>query len=142
MVLPKRLAWLLGLALALSAALAIGAVAWLAWRETQRGWTVERLELSIAAEVPPGCTSARVTAWFDAHGIRHGPCQKKPGGERGAGQLGGLADADFGSAECGTLDGAEANVGFWEDGKITVNFCFDREGRLIGHHIDRVIYSL
>lgn len=118
-------------------------IAWI-WREFQRGWTKEKLESLIAAEVPAGCNRAHVDAWFDKHRIQHQYMADTTGDQSGNStmpMLAGLRDQALRGMERGLIEGPEANVGFLESGRISVYFFFDKEGRVVGHLVHTFIYS-
>jgi hypothetical protein len=101
--------------------------------DSQRGWTEARLEKAIQAELPAGCDREQVEKWFDMHGIGHAYVKHKSDVH---------ADDSKIRQITGWIEGREANVGFGESGRITIDFFFDDEGRCIGHRIDPFVYSL
>lgn len=115
------------------------------WRDSQRGWTVARLEQLIAAEVPAGCDRLQAEAWFDRHGIEHSYFVDTTGDRSGNStmpRLAGLRDEDLSGMVRGWIEGPEANVGFGSSGRITIYFFFDKKGHCAGHLIDPFVYSL
>ncbi len=101
------------------------------WRDSQRGWSAEKLERLIQAELPADCDRQQVETWFDMHGIRYGYCI--PGDQ---------PDDDSMPTLAGQIEGKEANVGFLESGRIDIYFYFDKQGRCAGHKVDPFVYSL
>jgi hypothetical protein len=101
--------------------------------DSQRGWTEARLEKAIQAELPVDCDREQVENWFDKHGIRHANVKRKSDVH---------ADDDTIRQTSGWIEGREANVGFLESGRITIDFFFDEQGRCVGHRIDPFVYSL
>jgi hypothetical protein len=132
------------LALVVLAVLAV--TAWV-WWDSQRGWTVAKLERLIAAEVPPHGDRQQVEAWFNRHGIEHWyiPDKSKPWPGPGSSitlRLAGLRDEDVSALVAGKIEGPEANVGFLQSGRIWVYFFLDKQGRVVGHLVRPFVYSL
>jgi hypothetical protein len=125
--------------------LAVVAITTWALIDSRRGWSVARLEASIAAEVPSGADRWTIEKWFDGHRISHDFLVDTTGDRSGHStmpMLAGLRDGDLGGMVRGLIWGSEANVGFLESGRIALYFFFDKEGRLVGHLVDPFIYSL
>jgi hypothetical protein len=127
-------------ALVLLAVLAVGTWIWLDW---QRGWTVAKLERLIEAEVPPSCDRQQVEEWFERRGIQYWHFPDKGKSLPRAPSIymllaAGVRPKDVGGWMAGKIEGAQANVGFLrDDGRIDVYFFFDKEGRLLGHWVER-----
>src|SRR5262245_6672350 len=101
----------------------VGVVLVWVWIESQRGWSVSRLESLIAVEVPATADRATVEKWFDAKGISHSYYADTTGDRAGPNtmpMLAGLRDEDLSGMVRGWIDGPQANVGFFNSGRITV----------------------
>ncbi len=137
----RFVSWAGGLALVIVIAVLMWASA-----DGRRGWTAARLETLIRAEVPAAADRQYVEAWLDRHGLTPmyfaDTAAADRYGDRTMPALEGLRDADLGGMLRASVEGREANVGFWWSGRIGVYFFFDRAGRLVGHLVHPVIYDL
>jgi hypothetical protein len=115
-------------------------------RESDRGWSVERLERSIQAEVPPIQNRQQAEAWFKANSIDcqyfDDPTGGYEVGNQTAAMLAGLQSKNLSGVVRGSIEGEAANVGFLSNGRIIVFFFFDHQGRCVGHFIHPFEYSL
>lgn len=114
------------------------------WIDSQRGWSVPRLEASIKAEIPLGADRRTVEKWFDAHGIPHSYFTDTTADSLGgstAATLAGLRDEDLGGTVRGLIDEPEANLGFLRSGEIWIYFFLDKHGRVVGHLVHPFVYS-
>jgi hypothetical protein len=125
--------------------LAVLALATWVGLDSQRGWTVAKLERLIEAEVTPHCDRQQVEAWFDRHGIPHKYSVDTTGsryGDQTMPMLAGLRDEDLGGMVGGGIEGPQANLGFLRNGRISVYFFLDKQGRVVGHLVHPFVYSL
>jgi hypothetical protein len=149
----SRLRWL---ALVLLVLAAVGA--WM-FLNPRRSWSVGKVEALIQAEVPPGCSRQQVEDWFSRHNISHGYTEDTTGDMP---MLAGLKDSDLSGMVCGEIysrhygfrvvrgqssvppehEEPEANVGWLQEGYISIYFFFDKDGRCVGHLVHRFILSL
>lgn len=122
-------------------ALVLGGV-W-AGRSPRRGWTVDKVQRLIRAEVPPGCDRGAAESWFDRHGIRHFWFDDVTGDRRGGRtmpDMAGLRSDQLLGMLRGDIEGADADVDWLFPGRIGVYFFFDRQGRRVGEVVDPLVY--
>lgn len=129
-------------------ALLIGIGGWLWWvgeREAQRGWTKEMLENRIQQEIGPGSDRGQVERWFEKHRIEHwyaADTTQDRAGSQTMPEIAGLRDAELSGMVRGWIDGPDANVGGGSNGRITIYFFLDKQGRVVGHLVHPFVYSL
>src|SRR5258708_6541869 len=93
--LKQRRRSLIGVCLALMVVWILLAI----WWDSQRGWTVSRLERLVRAEVASDFKRADVEEWFDRHHIQHSYYSKTTGelyGQSTMPMLAGLRGEDIG----------------------------------------------
>jgi hypothetical protein len=113
--------------------------------DAERGWTVERIETSINAELPPHADRMAVAAWFDSHRISHRYYSRSEGkweydSERVT--KAGLRESELIGMDYCCMDGEQANVGYMESGRILIYFFIDKQGQVAGHLVESDIYYL
>ena len=138
----SSLGWLSRRCLALLAPVAL--IIWVQI-ESRRGWSAERLEALIKAEVPAKAERQTVEAWFRLHDINYWYVAHTTGdgeGEQTVAMKAGLRDEDLSGMVRGEIEGDQANVGFMDNGVINVYFFLDKQGRVAGYFVDPFIYSL
>jgi|SRR5580704_17855536 hypothetical protein len=113
------------------------------------GWTVERVERLVRAEVKGGWTRAEVQVWLDAHGFGHcyqdihGPFTEETIDAWGLKPLPGPgADRPLGPFQAAGIVESEmfpANVDWFWSGWMRIAFAFDGDGRAVGYAVDRFV---
>lgn len=114
------------------------------WYISQRGWTVSKLERLIRTELTPGCDRQQLESWCDRHGIPRAYFTDTMAdflGGRTAPGSAGLRAEDLSGMVRGVIEGPQANVSLFLNGRITVYLFLDRQGRWKGHWIEPFAYT-
>ena len=107
----------------------------------------QKLDCLIASEVPQGSKRSQVQTWFDKHRVKHEYFADTTGDRQGNKTMpmfAGLRDEDLSGMERGWIDGPgpDDEVGCLEGGRITINFFFDKGGRMVGHYVECFVICL
>ncbi len=114
-------------------------------RESDKGWSVARLEQDIQSQNPPISDRLTAEAWFTAHGIDYRYFPDPTGGYQVGGRdittIAGLNPKNISGVVRASISGDAANLGLFTSGRITVFFFIDQDGHCSGHWIEPLEYT-
>jgi hypothetical protein len=113
--------------------------------ESQKGWTVAKIDRLINAQIPLGCDQQQIESWLDKLGIRHNYTTETWEYMTANGYtmptLAGLNPATLDGMIVGRIEGKDANVSLFFSGRISLFFFFDHKGAYVGHYIDKIVHG-
>jgi hypothetical protein len=111
--------------------------------ESQKGWTIAKIDRLINAGIPLGCDQQQMESWLDKLGIRHNYTTETWEYKTDSGStmptLAGLNPAKLDGMIVGRIEGKDANVSLIFSGRLSLFFFFDHKGAYVGHYIDKIV---